>query len=42
MSPGYWGGATETDTRRNWEKYWAGVNAGWHARQAEQVKSQTT
>ena len=41
VSPGYWGGATEADTRRNWEDYWANVNAGWHERHAGPVPSQT-
>ena len=41
VSPGYWGGATEADTRRNWEDYWAGVNAGWHERQREPAPSET-
>ena len=40
VSPGYWGGATEADTRRNWEEYWSNVNAGWHERHAEPVSSQ--
>ena len=40
VSPGYWGGATEADTRRNWEEYWGNVNAGWRERHAEQVSSQ--
>jgi predicted pyridoxine 5'-phosphate oxidase superfamily flavin-nucleotide-binding protein len=40
VSPGYWGGATEADTRRNWEEYWANINAGWHQRHAEQLSSQ--
>ena len=42
VSPGYWGGATEAETRRNWEDYWAGVNAGWRERHAEQAPSQTS
>ena len=34
VSPGYWGGATEADMRRNWEDYWSDVNANWRERQA--------
>ena len=34
ISPGYWGGATEADMRRNWEDYWSDVNANWRERQA--------
>ena len=41
VSPGYWGGATEADTRRNWEDYWGNINAGWHERHAEPVSSQS-
>ena len=33
ISPGYWGGATEADMRRNWEDYWSDVNANWRERQ---------
>ena len=40
VSPGYWGGATEADTRRNWEDYWGNINAGWHERHADPVPSQ--
>ncbi|MCY4560490.1 MAG: pyridoxamine 5'-phosphate oxidase family protein [Chloroflexi bacterium] len=40
VSPGYWGGATEADTRRNWEDYWGNINAGWHERHAEPAPSQ--
>ena len=25
VSPGYWGGATEPEMRRDWESYWQGV-----------------
>ena len=42
VSPGYWGGATEAETRRNWEDYWARVNAGWHERQRDRIPSETT
>lgn len=27
VSPGYWGGATEGEMRREWESYWEGVAA---------------
>ena len=33
VSPGYWGGATEADMRRQYEAYWGEVNAEWHAGQ---------
>ena len=35
ISPGYWGGATEAETRENWEDYWGKVNAEWRERNAE-------
>lgn len=34
VSPGYWGGATEADVRRDWEGYWSRVNADWRERNA--------
>ena len=33
VSPGYWGGATEEDMRRQYEAYWSEVNAEWHSAQ---------
>ena len=33
ISPGYWGGASEAEMRRDWEAYWSGVNAEWRAEQ---------
>ena len=33
VSPGYWGGATEADMRRQYETYWSEVNAEWHSAQ---------
>ena len=33
VSPGYWGGATEAQMRRQWQDYWNGVNADWRAAQ---------
>ena len=32
VSPGYWGGATEAETRDNWEEYWSRINADWRER----------
>ena len=33
VSPGYWGGATEADMRRQYEAYWSEINAEWHSAQ---------
>jgi len=33
VSPGYWGGATETDMRQQYETYWNEINAQWHSAQ---------
>ena len=33
VSPGYWGGATETDMRRQYEAHWNEINAAWHSAQ---------
>ena len=33
-SPGYWGGATESQMRRQWQGYWDDVNSAWHASNA--------
>ena len=30
VSPGYWGGATEAEMRRQWEANWNAANAQWH------------
>lgn len=30
ISPGYWGGATEAEMRRDWEAHWQTANARWH------------
>ena len=30
ISPGYWGGATEAEMRRDWENHWQTANAQWH------------
>jgi hypothetical protein len=32
VSPGYWGGATEPEMRREWESYWQGVADTFRAR----------
>ena len=34
VSPGYWGGATESDMRRDWEGHWSRVNADWRESQS--------
>ena len=31
VSPGYWGGATEAQMRRQYEDYWNEVNANWRS-----------
>jgi predicted pyridoxine 5'-phosphate oxidase superfamily flavin-nucleotide-binding protein len=33
VSPGYWGGATEDQMRRDWEDYWGRINANWREHQ---------
>ena len=35
VSPGYWGGATESQVRESWEGYWSRVNAEWRERNGE-------
>ena len=34
VSPGYWGGATEGEMRRQWEGNWSAANERWHAQAA--------
>ena len=33
VSPGYWGGATEADMRRQYEAHWNEINTAWHSAQ---------
>ena len=37
VSPGYWGGMTEADMRRQYETYWSEVNAEWHSAHSAQT-----